>query len=73
MDAIPKLVLPDMRMIRQAIHNGFGFSVLPDYLCAEMVTNSQLTLILKPSNPVINQLWLVYRKSERPSQRVKLL
>jgi DNA-binding transcriptional LysR family regulator len=73
MDVLPKLVLPDLRIIRQAIHNGFGFSVLPDYLCAEMVAKNQLTLILNPSNPVKNQLWLAYRKSERQSQRVKLL
>lgn len=73
MDAMPKLVLPDLRMIRQAVMNGFGFSVLPDYLCAEMVAQSQLTLILKPSHPVKNQLWLAYRKSERKSQRVALL
>jgi DNA-binding transcriptional LysR family regulator len=72
MDAIPKLVLPDLRMIRQAIHNGFGFSILPDYLCKEMVTQGQLTLVLQPSSPVKNQLWLAYRKSERQSQRVQL-
>jgi DNA-binding transcriptional LysR family regulator len=73
LDATPKLVLPDLRMIRQAIHNGLGFSVLPDYLCTEMVAHGQLTLILNPSNPIKNQLWLAYRKSERQSQRVKLL
>jgi DNA-binding transcriptional LysR family regulator len=72
MDAIPKLVLPDLRMIRQAIMNGFGFSILPDYLCKEMVTQGQLTLVLQPSSPVKNQLWLAYRKSERQSQRVQL-
>jgi DNA-binding transcriptional LysR family regulator len=72
MDAIPKLVLPDLRMIRQAIYSGFGFSILPDYLCAEMVAQRQLTLVLKPSSPVKNQLWLAYRKSERQSPRVHL-
>jgi DNA-binding transcriptional LysR family regulator len=72
MDVIPKLVLPDLRMIRQAIHNGFGFSILPDYLCAEMVAHSQLNLVHTPSNPVKNQLWLAYRKSEQQSPRVKL-
>jgi DNA-binding transcriptional LysR family regulator len=73
LDIIPRLVLPDLCMIRQAIAAGFGFSVLPDYLCAQMVADHQLTLVLKPANAVTNQLWLAYRKSERQSYRVELL
>jgi DNA-binding transcriptional LysR family regulator len=73
LDIVPRLVLPDLCMIRQAIAAGFGFSVLPDYLCAQMVAEHQLTLVLKPANAVTNQLWLAYRKSERQSYRVELL
>jgi DNA-binding transcriptional LysR family regulator len=73
LDIIPRLVLPDLCMIRQAIAAGFGFSVLPDYLCAQMVADHQLTLVLKPANAVTNQLWLAYRKSERQSYRVEWL
>jgi DNA-binding transcriptional LysR family regulator len=73
LDLVPRLVLPDLRSIRQAIAAGFGFSVLPDYLCKEMVSSGMLQLILEPTQPVTNQIWLVYRKSERESQRVKLL
>ena len=36
-DVQPKLIIPDLRAIRQAIESGFGFSVLPDYLCADWV------------------------------------
>jgi len=73
LDIIPKLVLPDLRLIRSAITSGFGFSVLPDYLCEEMVAAKALTLILKPTNAVTNQLWLAYRKSKRQSQPIILL
>ena len=73
LDIIPKLVLPDLQMIRQAVVAGFGFSVLPDYLCEEMVRSKALTLILKPTDAVSNQIWLAYRKSERQSQKVQLL
>jgi DNA-binding transcriptional LysR family regulator len=73
LDVTPRLVLPDLQMIRQAIAAGFGFSVLPDYLCEEMVNSNALTLILKPADAVSNQIWLAYRKSERQSQRVQLL
>jgi DNA-binding transcriptional LysR family regulator len=62
-----------LQMIRQAIAIGFGFSVLPDYLCEEMVSTGALTLILKPTDAVSNQIWLAYRKSERQSQRIQLL
>jgi DNA-binding transcriptional LysR family regulator len=73
LDVVPRLVLPDLQMIRQAIAVGFGFSVLPDYLCEEMVNTGALTLILKPTDAVSNQIWLAYRKSERQSQRIQLL
>jgi DNA-binding transcriptional LysR family regulator len=69
----PQLIIPDLRTIREAIYQGLGYSVLPDYLCREWVNNNSLTLILKPTEAVTNQIWLVYRKSERQSQSVKLL
>jgi DNA-binding transcriptional LysR family regulator len=73
LDIVPRLVLPDLRMIRQAIAAGFGFSVLPDYLCKAMVADHRLTLVLNPATAVTNQLWLAYRKSDRQSYRVELL
>ncbi|MCU0552883.1 MAG: LysR family transcriptional regulator [Leptolyngbya sp. Prado105] len=73
LDVAPRLVLPDLQMIRQAITAGFGFSVLPDYLCDEMVDSKLLTLILKPTDAVSNQILLAYRRSERQSQRIQLL
>jgi DNA-binding transcriptional LysR family regulator len=69
----PQFVIPDLRSIRDAISLGLGCSVLPDYLCTDWVTSDRLTLILKPTQPVTNQIWLVYRKKERQSQAVMLL
>ena len=51
-DVQPKLIIPDLRAIRQAIESGFGFSVLPDYLCADWVKENRLTLVLKPEYAV---------------------
>ncbi|MGV0028732.1 LysR family transcriptional regulator [Phormidesmis priestleyi] len=73
LDVVPELVLPDLRMIRQAITAGFGFSVLPDYLCENQVRAEALTLILKPTHAVTNQIWLAYRKAERRSPKIDLL
>lgn len=73
LDIIPRIVLPDLCMIRQAISAGFGFSVLPNYLCEHKVQAKALTLILKPTNAVTNQIWLAYRKSDRQSPRIEVL
>jgi DNA-binding transcriptional LysR family regulator len=73
LDIVPTLVLPDLRMIRESISAGLGFSVLPDYLCTEMVKTKALTLLLKPSAPIANQIWLTYRKSARQSRQIVLL
>ena len=72
LDIIPKLVIPDLCQIRAAVSAGFGFSVLPDYLCEKMVATDRLTLILQPQVAIKNQLWLVYNKSDRESIQVKL-
>jgi DNA-binding transcriptional LysR family regulator len=73
LDTVPRLILPDLRLIRQAVVAGLGFSVLPDYLCEDGVNSNALKLILKPTNAVTNQIWLSYRKSERQSSRIELL
>jgi len=73
LDTVPRLVLPDLRMVRQAVSTGFGFSVLPDYLCEDGVNSASQKLLLKPTNAVTNQIWLSYRKSERQSPRIESL
>ncbi len=73
LDIVPRLVLPDLRIMRQAIAAGFGFSILPAYLCKTMVDDGRLTVLLKPANAVTNQIWFAYRKSDRQSYRIGLL
>ncbi len=70
-DVHPKLIIPDLRAIGQAVVLGFGLSVLPDYLCADLVTENCLTLVLKPMQAVTNRIWLAFRKSERPLPKIK--
>lgn len=73
LDVNPQLVIPDLRTIRDAVSQGLGCSVLPDYLCADWIAEDRLTLILKPEEAVTNQIWLAHRKSERRSQPVQFL
>jgi DNA-binding transcriptional LysR family regulator len=72
-DINPNLIIPDLRAVRDAVSYGFGLSVLPDYLCQEWVNNNRLTLVLKPSKAVTNQIWLTYRKSERQTVKIQML
>lgn len=69
----PQLVIPDLRTIRDAVSQGLGYSVLPDYLCTNWIAQGRLSLILKPEKAVTNQIWLAYQKSERRSQSVSFL
>jgi DNA-binding transcriptional LysR family regulator len=73
LDVNPQWVMPDLRSIRAAIAQGLGYSVLPDYVCADWIADRRLLLILKPAKAVTNSIWLAYRKSERQSQQVNLL
>jgi DNA-binding transcriptional LysR family regulator len=70
-DVQPKLIIPDLRAIRQAVESGFGFSVVPDYLCADWVKENRLTLVLKPEQAVTNRIWLAFRKYERQLRKIK--
>ncbi|NJL79449.1 MAG: GNAT family N-acetyltransferase [Richelia sp. RM2_1_2] len=73
LDLVPRIVLPDLRLIHDAIALGYGFSVLPDYLCIDTINSGKLQVLLKPNRAVTNQIWLAYRKSERESGAVRLL
>ncbi|PSB50172.1 LysR family transcriptional regulator, partial [Chroococcidiopsis cubana CCALA 043] len=67
----PKLIIPDLRGIRQAVELGLGISVLPDYLCENSVEENRFTLILNPKRPVMNVIWLAFRKSDIHMQRTQ--
>ncbi|MBW4515253.1 MAG: LysR family transcriptional regulator [Timaviella obliquedivisa GSE-PSE-MK23-08B] len=73
LDVNPQFIIPDLRSIREAIAQGLGYSILPDYLCTEWISDRQLTLVLQPTKAVTNSIWLAYRKSERQSQQITLL
>lgn len=72
-DRHPQWVIPDLRSIREAVSQGLGYSVLPDYLCQPWITDGRLTLILQPQKAVTNSIWLAYRKSQRQSQLVTMI
>ncbi|MBX5457569.1 MAG: LysR family transcriptional regulator [Thermogemmatispora sp.] len=67
------LVLPDLHAIRLAIEQGYGISVLPDYLCRGLLEEGRLRLLWEPPQPVTNELWLAYRRIDRNDARIRAL
>ena len=62
LDVEPCLVLPDLLGLRRAVEEGWGITVLPDYLCQTACESGRLRLLLRPEKPVINDLSLAYLK-----------
>ncbi len=67
------LIIPDLHIMKKAIEEGGGISILPDYLCREQVEAGQLHVLWEPSQRVANELWLAYRKVDRNDAKIKHL
>jgi len=61
----PCLVAPDLRVIRTMVKQGLGISVLPDYLVQADLQTEALHELWQPPVPVVNDLWVAYRSSDR--------
>jgi DNA-binding transcriptional LysR family regulator len=69
----PAQVIPDLRLIAQAVGQEQGISVLPEYMCRRAVADQQLAVLWQPEAPVTNDLWLAYRKVDRQRAELKLV
>lgn len=69
----PRLIIPDLQLIAQAVAAGYGISVLPRYLCAEAIAAGRLVVLWAPEPPVTNDLWLAYRTRDRQRPFVHLV
>ncbi len=64
------MVVPDLRAIAQAAVAGAGISVLPRYIIENALENSSLQVLLEPTKPPVNQLWLAWKSARREHPRV---
>jgi DNA-binding transcriptional LysR family regulator len=55
------VVVPDLNAVKSAVIAGAGFSVLPDYLCADALHARDLVILREPALPPINTLFLAAR------------
>ena len=61
----PKFIVPDLRTIKRLVMLGEGVSVLPDYLVRRELERGTLKPLWISEQHVSNQIWLVYRSSDR--------
>lgn len=61
----PALVIPNLHSILKAVELSDGISLIPNYLYQQAVNRGRLKLLWEPPQPVLNNLWLAYRKSDR--------
>jgi DNA-binding transcriptional LysR family regulator len=64
------LVIPDLRIIQDLLIKGHGWSVLPDYQCADAVSAGRLVSLLPPDKAPINMLHLAWNRSTMRNPRI---
>ncbi|MGW4568901.1 LysR substrate-binding domain-containing protein, partial [Streptomyces sp. NPDC004561] len=55
------VTVPDLRGVLAAVAAGAGFSVLPRYLCQDLLESGAVVALLEPEDPPINTGFLVRR------------
>lgn len=64
------LVIPDLRIIQDLVIKGHGWSVLPDYQCADALASGQLVSFLPHGQAPANTLYLAWNKSTLRNPRI---
>jgi DNA-binding transcriptional LysR family regulator len=59
----PSVVAQDMRALRSILSQGFGWSVLPQYLCKSQIESGQLAAIEPPNNSTEIHYYLIWAPS----------
>lgn len=67
----PALIVPDLRIIVQAVEQGYGLSVLPEYLCRTALEEQRMRVLWQPPEPVSNEVWLAIRRVDRNRQELQ--
>jgi DNA-binding transcriptional LysR family regulator len=66
----PALIAPDLRGLRALLGVGFGWSVLPRYLCHRELARGDLVEIPAPVEPTVNSYFLVWAPSSLRQPRI---
>lgn len=67
---LPAVVGQDLRALRTLLCQGFGWSVLPEYLCREAMTNGQLVELPAPVGDITMSYYLVWTPAALRQPRI---
>lgn len=65
------LTMPDLRVIRELVVQGIGWSALPDYQCAADLKSGRLVSLTPPEAAPTNLLYLVWNESAMRHPRLQ--
>jgi DNA-binding transcriptional LysR family regulator len=63
---VPRVVVDDLRAIRDLVRAGSAWTVLPTYLIDRQVASSELVIALHPTTPSTNTLYLAHNRGTLP-------
>ena len=61
--------IQDLRIIRDQVRDGHGWSVLPDYHCLDDLKSGRLVSVTKAETAPVNHLYLAWNKSNANNRR----
>ncbi|WP_321960567.1 LysR family transcriptional regulator [Paraburkholderia sp. J7] len=64
------LTIPDLRIIENFVISGQGWTVLPDYLCADALSSGRLVSITRRENAPTNDFYLAWNKMSMRNPRI---
>ncbi len=70
---VPRLVVPDLLSVIQAVSLGLGVSIVPAYLCREPLSAGLIRELWTPPEPSVNTLHLVCERSRLKTPEVEWL
>ena len=69
----PVMIVPSLLLIRKAVEFGVGISVLPRYLCRELLNTGEIKILWEPKKSMLNDLWIATRKIDRNKPEIEQL
>jgi DNA-binding transcriptional LysR family regulator len=63
----PRLVIDDLRAIARLVQEESMWTVLPSYLCAQMIASGSIALLHEPKEPSLNTLYIATRRATTPT------
>jgi len=67
------MIVPSLQLIRKAIEQKWGISVLPRYLCQQSIKTGRLHILWEPKESIVNEIWIATRKVDRNKAEIRQL